>query len=74
MRGERVSFERFVFIDQNKNEVSAKGESPSPATIISEKLLEDPVMIVYLKDSQTASYNQVEFDLLVKNILPRFYA
>lgn len=55
-----MSFERFVFIDENKNEYAGSNwHNEKPSLIISEKLLEDPVMVVYLKDSGTAPYNQV---------------
>jgi len=60
VRGERVSFERFVFMDVNMKERAENGHSAIPVIRISEKYLEDPVIFAYLKDNGTAAYNQVK--------------
>ena len=49
-----------MFLDEKMNEHTENGQTFEPAIIIPEHDLEDPVILVYLRDNGTNAYNQVK--------------
>jgi hypothetical protein len=56
----RATFERFIYLDEHGKEHNENGHSFEPALIIPECDLEDPIILVYLRDDATNTYNQVK--------------